>query len=247
MKAKILCVYDEGSVPGTSLIGAKGISMLVEADGRKVLFDTGRRGEYLLHNLSFLDVKSEDVDTVVISQAGKDHSGGLKDLLKEREGTVDIYAPASIWGEKKLFGSSGAHIPADLEGKAAKHDVDRWTQISEHIFLSEPIGGETVLVIRTRKGPAVLSGRSVGGVRNIIAAVNDELGEKPKTYIGGVNIAKKESAKADDIAEAFRGSGCSSLYLNHCTGIEGMMYLRTNLGLKGVNDFYAGSVLELDL
>ncbi|MDR0888076.1 MAG: MBL fold metallo-hydrolase [Candidatus Methanoplasma sp.] len=247
MKAKIHCVYDEGSLPGTSLIGAKGISVLVEADGRKILFDTGGRGPYLLHNLSFLEIKPEEIDTIIISQGEKDHYGGLKGFLKERENSIDIYAPEAAWGEKKLLGSTGIHIPEELEVKAEKHNVDGWTQISEHVLISASIDGESFITVKTRDGPVVISGCSRCGVRNIIASVNSELGSKPKTYVGGVHIRKREQAKAKDIADAFNEAGCNSLYLNHCTGVEGMMYLRTHLGLKGVNDFYVGSVLEVDL
>ncbi len=69
MTAKITCAYDEGSIPGTSLIGAKGTSMLVEKDGKKILFNTGLRDRYLSHNMDYLDIDPESIDMVVVSQS----------------------------------------------------------------------------------------------------------------------------------------------------------------------------------
>ena len=54
MGAVITCIYDEGSLEDTPLIGAKGFSVMVERDGRRVLFDTGLRDRYLKHNMENL-------------------------------------------------------------------------------------------------------------------------------------------------------------------------------------------------
>jgi 7,8-dihydropterin-6-yl-methyl-4-(beta-D-ribofuranosyl)aminobenzene 5'-phosphate synthase len=62
-----------------------------------------------------------------------------------------------------------------------------------------------------------------------------------------VHIGNKEKAKAEAIASLFTERNCNVLYLNHCTGVKGMMYLRTVLGLKGVNDFYVGSTVSFDV
>ena len=56
MTTRITCVYDEGSQPNTSLIGAKGTSLLVDTGERKVLFNVGLRDRYLSHNMDFLDI-----------------------------------------------------------------------------------------------------------------------------------------------------------------------------------------------
>ena len=57
MNAKITCVYDEGSLPKTNLIGAKGFSVMVESEGKRLLFDTGLRGRYLMHNMGVLGLR----------------------------------------------------------------------------------------------------------------------------------------------------------------------------------------------
>ena len=90
MKAKVTCVYDEGAVVGTPLIGARGISVLVDVDGERTLFDTGMRGRYLMHNLDNLEIDVNTIDRVVISHAHTAHVGGLETFLEGRERSVDV-------------------------------------------------------------------------------------------------------------------------------------------------------------
>ncbi|MBO7352585.1 MAG: MBL fold metallo-hydrolase, partial [Candidatus Methanomethylophilaceae archaeon] len=66
MTTRITCVYDEGSQPYTSLIGAKGTALLVEKDGKRVLFNTGLRDRYLIHNMEHLGLDFYSIDAVVV-------------------------------------------------------------------------------------------------------------------------------------------------------------------------------------
>lgn len=252
MKLKLTSVYDEGAIEGTSLIGAKGFSILIEADDQKILFDTGMRGRYLTHNFMFLDIKADQLDKVVISHGHASHVGGVEDLLKEREQPLDIFAPRSAMGRKSLLGSKGLYISEELSGKAVISEISDWMELSEHVFVSKPTdmgdGNEEVfLVLQTKGGPVVVAACSHCGVERIMEDVKERFGRYPKGYIGGVHIGKKEKQKADGIATLFMDRNCLDLHLNHCTGVNGMMHLRTNLGLKGVSDFYVGEVLEYDL
>ena len=96
MGAKITCVYDEGSKPATSLIGAKGTSMLVEKDGKRILFNTGLRDRYLVHNMEHLEIDAATIDMVVVSQSNPCDSGALNGLLKLREQPIDVYCPTGL-------------------------------------------------------------------------------------------------------------------------------------------------------
>lgn len=252
MQAKITSVYDEGSLEGTHLIGAKGFSVMIEADDQKILFDTGRRGRYLRHNMMFLDVNADDIDKVVISHGDADYVGGLEDLLKDRERPLEIYMPESAAGSKGLLGSKGVYVPEELSDKADITTTEGWTELSEHVLISPPMdvgngATESFMVILARKGPAVIAACSDCGVEKIMDAVREKTGAYPRTYVGGIRLNKKDKEKATAIAALFSERGCTGLYLNHCTGLNGMTYLRVELGLKGVNNFYVGATLELDI
>ena len=87
-KARILNVYDEGALEHTPLIGGHGQGFIIDVDGKRILFDTGLRGRYLLHNMKVLGIEPDSIDMVVLSHGHRDHTGGLVSLLEERSETL---------------------------------------------------------------------------------------------------------------------------------------------------------------
>ncbi len=75
-----------------------GLSMLVEADGQKILFDTGS-GTAAVHNADLLGVDLAAVDRIVLSHGHFDHTGGLYEVLK-RAGRKEIIAHPAVWARK---------------------------------------------------------------------------------------------------------------------------------------------------
>ena len=63
-------------------IGEWGFAALVEADGHRVLFDTGYYPDTVLENARALGIKLADVEDVVLSHNHGDHTGGLLSLRK---------------------------------------------------------------------------------------------------------------------------------------------------------------------
>jgi 7,8-dihydropterin-6-yl-methyl-4-(beta-D-ribofuranosyl)aminobenzene 5'-phosphate synthase len=63
-------------------VGEWGFSALVEADGRKILFDTGNYPETVLRNARELGVDLSTVTDVVLSHHHADHTGGLLTLRR---------------------------------------------------------------------------------------------------------------------------------------------------------------------
>jgi 7,8-dihydropterin-6-yl-methyl-4-(beta-D-ribofuranosyl)aminobenzene 5'-phosphate synthase len=67
----------------TKGIGEWGFAALVEADGHRVLFDTGARPETVLRNARELGIDLAGVTDVVLSHHHGDHTGGLLTLRRE--------------------------------------------------------------------------------------------------------------------------------------------------------------------
>ena len=74
MKASI--IYDNTAFR-KDLRAGWGFAVLLEAKGKRILFDTGGRGSVLLSNMSKLGIAPKQIDDVFISHAHFDHIGGL--------------------------------------------------------------------------------------------------------------------------------------------------------------------------
>jgi 7,8-dihydropterin-6-yl-methyl-4-(beta-D-ribofuranosyl)aminobenzene 5'-phosphate synthase len=64
-------------------MGEWGFSVLVEADGHRILFDTGMHPETVLDNARDLGIDLSNVTDVVLSHHHGDHTGGLVELRRE--------------------------------------------------------------------------------------------------------------------------------------------------------------------
>lgn len=76
-----------------------GLSMFIEADGVKVLFDTGM-GIAAVHNAQLLGIDLGTVDRIVLSHGHRDHTGGLREVLMRMKKEVEIIAHPDIWALK---------------------------------------------------------------------------------------------------------------------------------------------------
>ena len=75
-----------------------GLSTFIEVDGLNIIFDTGL-GMSAMHNAHVLGVDLSSVDKIVLSHGHSDHTGGLRDILKET-GEVEVIAHPDIWEAK---------------------------------------------------------------------------------------------------------------------------------------------------
>lgn len=75
-----------------------GLSILVEADGLKILMDTGLSFSSV-HNAQLLGIDLATIDRIVISHGHPDHTGGLRDVLTIK-GEVEVIAHPDIWAAK---------------------------------------------------------------------------------------------------------------------------------------------------
>jgi 7,8-dihydropterin-6-yl-methyl-4-(beta-D-ribofuranosyl)aminobenzene 5'-phosphate synthase len=106
---RVTVLYDAfGQVSG--LRKDWGYSALVEAAGKRILFDTGDNPGILAANAKALGVDLSRLDFVVISHRHGDHMGGMEYLLKVNP-KVRIYAP------KENFGVFGSSLPSKFYRK----------------------------------------------------------------------------------------------------------------------------------
>ena len=110
-------------------MGEHGLSFYIEAEKRRILFDTGQNLT-LSHNADVLGIELSRIDTVVLSHGHYDHSGGLKSLLACNQ-DFRLYAHPDVFGRKvKGTGDNPKYIgiPVDrklLEQKGINIELDK--------------------------------------------------------------------------------------------------------------------------
>lgn len=152
---KITILYDNESQI-ENLRPDWGFSCLVEiGDAPKILFDTGANGSILLQNMKKLNIDPKSIDKIFISHDHWDHVGGLSDFLKVNK-TTNVYVPGS------------SRFP-----KIDVISVTKPTEIQDNVFSTGELQGiEQSLIVKTKKGIAVIVGCSHPGVRSILNAAS---------------------------------------------------------------------------
>lgn len=129
VKISTIC---ENRTPRPGLLGEHGLSMLLEAGGRKILFDTGA-GVTLAGNAAALGLDLTRLDAVVLSHGHYDHTGGLKWVLGiQVPASLAVYGHPHIFGQKYALRKGGVPeyvgVPwkrADMEALGARFCLDR--------------------------------------------------------------------------------------------------------------------------
>ena len=126
-------------------LGEWGLSILVEADGVRVLMDTGLSFT-AAHNAGLMGLDLATIDRIVLSHGHADHTGGLRDVLNLK-GDVEVIAHPDVWTEKHTRRAPGTErkigIPfawEELEELGARFNLTREpVHITDHIMTTGEI------------------------------------------------------------------------------------------------------------
>ncbi|KQC14405.1 MAG: MBL fold metallo-hydrolase [Methanosaeta sp. SDB] len=164
---RVTIIYDNTSLR-EDLKADWGFSALVETKGRKILFDTGAKGDILLGNMRSLDLDPRSIDEVFISHPHADHMGGLSDFLRIKP--VRVVVPYSS--------------PAPQKVEVLR--IGKPGEIHPGIYSTGELSGiEQSMVVDVGFGIVVISGCAHPGV-GIILDVASRFGEV-KGLIGGLH------------------------------------------------------------
>jgi 7,8-dihydropterin-6-yl-methyl-4-(beta-D-ribofuranosyl)aminobenzene 5'-phosphate synthase len=141
MEVKITTLSE--NTAGGGCLGEWGLSMFVEADGKKVLFDTGG-GFSAVYNANLMGVDLTAAECIVLSHGHYDHTGGLRNVLMRMRKKIDIYAHPDVWARKYGRMESGPEryvgipFPREaLEALGADFKLSKEPEkLSEHITTS---------------------------------------------------------------------------------------------------------------
>ena len=235
-----------------------GLSLYLETDACKILFDAGQSGGFA-ENAEILGVNLQTVDFAVLSHGHYDHSGGLGRFL-ERNETAPVYV--SKWAFEPHWESDGRYVGVDLtlQGNHRIRYVGEKTRLCEGVtlyrldrapmdtagLLVEETGvrkpddfrHEQYLLLEERGKRILISGCSHKGILNIMDAF------RPDVLVGGFHFMKMED-------EAFLRSAAETLlsyntvyYTGHCTGLKQYDYLKSLMGER-LHYISTGAVFEI--
>jgi 7,8-dihydropterin-6-yl-methyl-4-(beta-D-ribofuranosyl)aminobenzene 5'-phosphate synthase len=207
-----------------------GLSFLVD---KKILFDTGEDGLWLLENMRNLNIDTGGIEAVVISHDHWDHTGGLWEVLNNRKG-LKVYACPnfSIEFKKKV---------RELRGELV--ESDKATKIAANIYTTGEIAGEykgqympeQALVIKTAKGLAVITGCSHPGIIKVVKRVKKDFDyEKIYLVLGGFHLIDKYEPEIRSVAEELKEMGVKKIGPAHCSGYDAKLIFKEIYGDKFV-------------
>ena len=198
-----------------------GISLYLETNGKKILFDVGET-ELFLKNARSLNVDISQVEYLIISHGHRDHGGGLQDFLKSN-------SIAKIYLNTKAFEPHYAARPNNqmkdigLDPSLENHpqiikiegnkNIDSGISIFSNVpgvynkpisnnGLYELIEGEYVrdrfehehnLIIEENGKNILILGCAHNGVMNILSHFQTIKGKLPDYVIGGFHLSSRSS------------------------------------------------------
>ena len=251
------------------LVGEWGLSILIEADERKLLLDTGASGLFA-QNAERLGIDLNAIDTGVLSHAHYDHSDGMDAFFAlnhaapflVREGTcencfgikdgalnyIGIQRDALKNHEARIRYVNGVYTISD-DIWLVPHRKRDYSAIALRNDLYTVQGGkrrpddfahEQSLVIETGKGLVVFNSCSHTGMINILADIREMLGRGDVyAYVGGLHLYKMTDEELDSLCGEIRRTGIGHIFTGHCTGDHAFAYLRDRLGAR-IGQFSSG-------
>lgn len=234
------------------LVWEHGLSLYMEACGKKILFDAGQTGSFA-DNAEKLGVDLSKVDVAILSHGHYDHSGGMMRFLQINQ-RAKLYVHKDAFAPH--FNSAGAYIgpdPAllntgrvicnpgtlelaegllltDYRSAESPYPIDSaGLQMEENgVMIPEDFRHEQYLLIREGEKTVCISGCSHKGILNITRWAD------PDVLVGGfhfMNIDPEtpERSRLDEAAQALLKSK-AVFYTGHCTGLAPYEYLKQRMG-----------------
>ncbi len=212
----------ENTTADQSLKCKHGLSMYIETEKHKILFDVGPN-DLFLKNAKTLGIDVKDVDVLVLSHGHVDHCGGLKYFLEAND-NAKIYLRKSAT-EKHYVKVLGIPFFAGMDAGLAKGDrfvfTDDVFTLDDEITLFSKVSGrfklpksdgnlfrkengkivpddfchEQNLVLTEGDKRVLVCGCAHAGIVNIVEKEKELFGSYPSAVVGGFHLYEPTSKR----------------------------------------------------
>ena len=198
----------------------KGLSLYIEFNDKKIIFDTGA-GKNFIYNAAKLGINLEEIDYVIISHAHSGHTGGLGDFLKINKKAKVCMKPEALddyyinYGPMNSFAGISKSVfvhnkhrfcftrdnvrifrDAYLINNIAcdekyKAKNSSFMELRNNQLISDCFSHELFLVLVTNHKLDIFTGCSHNGIVNIIETANIQFNRTPiRSLIGGFHLTE---------------------------------------------------------
>jgi 7,8-dihydropterin-6-yl-methyl-4-(beta-D-ribofuranosyl)aminobenzene 5'-phosphate synthase len=183
-----------------------GYGVYIEYDGVRLLVDTGTDPEVLAHNLKAAGVDPRDLHAVVLTHNHPDHAGGLP-YIRRVAPQVPLYGPPD-----QDFGSAPVLRVEDSRQFSANVLAIRTHTDRPTVGISD----ELSVVIRTARGPYLITACSHTGLLAIVDKARQVSGEDVYFYTGGARLKLRPEADTEEVARGLQARRVTHVSPGHC-------------------------------
>lgn len=267
-----LIVLIEDTVHEMGLMSEHGLSFWINYGPDSFIFDTGQ-GLVINHNMTEMDLDISNVSAVILSHGHYDHTGGLSHILSAVP-EMDIYAHSRIFNNKyvqKNKEKRGTGINVSRDSITGFKPVEGISQLKDGVFIINGVERtndfeiinqnykveldtgvevddfkeEISLLIKTEKGPVVLTGCSHQGIVNILEYIkkNTDI-DQFHAVIGGFHLINAEQERIEKTVNYLNSLDLEFLVPIHCTGFNAVRAMANAMSRK-VKILYSGESIKI--
>lgn len=242
---KITCLAENTSFD-EALNCEHGLSLLIEANEKTILFDMGQ-SELFSINAEKMGIDLSRVDVAILSHGHYDHGGGLKRFLEINASApilINEYAfephynstgkyiglDTSLANEKRIIFTddiytvgTGLTLFSKIDGPSYGKGTDGMTAERDGTIVPDDFRHEQYLLIEENGKRVLISGCSHKGIENITAFT------LPDVLVGGFHFSKLPlDGELEARARGLNAFG-AEYYTCHCTGKEQYEFMKKHV------------------
>lgn len=184
-----------------------GYAVLVQYEGKRLLFDTGADAETLKHNMKVAQIDPATLDAVAVSHNHFDHASGLVYIRKHRPDLAVFVPPGQAF-------DAGPLTPlADTVAITPNLTLLRTHTETPTVGISDEIS----VLIRTAEGPYLITACSHTGVATIVDKAMQLAGAAIHHYTGGARLKFRGTGDAKKVAADLKARKVAHVSPGHCS------------------------------